>query len=200
MIFASTPCPEATPWGAPQTRDQLLPGIWHVTTAGHGGMLLSDERQRAMPEVLRSADAAYEEDIDWAAVYLAFETEFRTASKPRIEIHLQLAHDTIKAWRPHDYAAFTGETVTLQDSHVLQKIAAYEKAIGQYAVVAAYGAWADWVPEGKVGVHAKRVTGVTHLGFGLYDESDCIHALCDATRYDSARLVNTVEDLEAVPC
>ena len=200
MIFASTPCPDVTPWGQPQTRDQLLPGVWHVTTAGHGGLLLSDERQLAMPDILRSDDAAYEEDVDWAAVYLAFETEFRAAAAPRVEMHLQLAHGTIKAWRPHDYAGFTGEAVALEDSHVLRKIEAYKQATGKYAVVAAYGAWSDWVPEGKVGVHAKRVTGVTHLGFGVYDENDCIHALCDAARYDSTRLVNTVEGLEALPC
>ena len=55
------------------------------------------------------------------------------------------------------------------------------------------------MPEGKITVHAKRVTGVIHLSFGVYDENDCIDALCDAARYDSTQLVIIIEDLKVVP-
>ena len=74
--------------------------------------------------MLRSEDGAYEEDIEWAAVYLTFEPEFRAAATPRTEMHLQLAQATIKAWRPQYYAGSTGEGVALDDSYVLQTIAA----------------------------------------------------------------------------
>jgi hypothetical protein len=51
--FNPTETPRETLWGAPQTATQLLPGIWEVHTASHGGMILSDERQAAMPAALR---------------------------------------------------------------------------------------------------------------------------------------------------
>ena len=52
-LFASTPRPETSPWGPVQQADQLAPGIWSVMTASHGGLLLSDARQTAMPDALR---------------------------------------------------------------------------------------------------------------------------------------------------
>ncbi|VXD04996.1 hypothetical protein SPHINGOT1_510035 [Sphingomonas sp. T1] len=35
--FAATAAPLDTKWGAPVTTNQVLPGVWHVTTADHGG-------------------------------------------------------------------------------------------------------------------------------------------------------------------
>jgi hypothetical protein len=55
MLFSTSPCPKASIWAPIHSADQLLPGIWHVTTASHGGIILSDERQAAMPETLRGA-------------------------------------------------------------------------------------------------------------------------------------------------
>ena len=75
--FASSPAPAMTLWGAPDTTDERLPGLWHVTTPSHGGFVLSDERQAAMPDCLRRDDPFYEEDVDWSLVVLAFAHEFR---------------------------------------------------------------------------------------------------------------------------
>lgn len=200
MTFAPTPAPDDSPWGPPHASEQLLAGIWHVSTASHGGLLLSEERQAAMPAQLRVDGATYEEDIDWAAVYVAFEPEFRATTGTRTNIVLQLAHDTLRAWRPDRYGAFAGTPVEPRDSHVLRNIAAYTAAIGQYAVTCAYGDWAHWVPPGKVGVFAKKVTGVDHLGFARYDETSTVRALADASRYEQRGIVATLDWLEAVPC
>ena len=51
--FASTPAPVHTLWDTPDMATQRLPGIWWVKTPSHGGFVLSDERQAAMPEALR---------------------------------------------------------------------------------------------------------------------------------------------------
>lgn len=51
--FPSTAAPVHTLWEAPQTNEQRLPGIWSVSTASHGGFMLSDERKAAMPKALR---------------------------------------------------------------------------------------------------------------------------------------------------
>ena len=51
--FASTPRPQWSEWDAIQEAEEVLPGIWSVSTASHGGLILSGERQEAMPEALR---------------------------------------------------------------------------------------------------------------------------------------------------
>ena len=52
-FFPNTARPASSPWGSIQQADRLAAGIWSVMTASHGGILLSDERQEAMPEALR---------------------------------------------------------------------------------------------------------------------------------------------------
>lgn len=74
-----------TPWGPSQHAKQLAPGIVRHHTAGHGGILLSPERQQGMPAALRSfvpfaGDGAYEEDCDWAVIALAWPEHFRPES------------------------------------------------------------------------------------------------------------------------
>ncbi len=66
--FTTCPAPVSTLWGKPDTAVQILPGIWEVTTPSHGGFVLSDERQAAMPDELRLDGVFYEEDCDWARV------------------------------------------------------------------------------------------------------------------------------------
>lgn len=195
--FASSPRPEHSPWGPLQTATQRLPGIWHVTTASHGGFLLSDERQAAVPGVLRRDDGAYEEAVDWTRVMLAFEPEWRASRDPLLDLELPLAHDIARNWLPQAYAAFTGNAVPARDSHVIQRRAAYEAAIGSYVSTAAYGDWADWVPAGKVGVVFRKVTGVDALGFADYAPGQT-HGLVDKERYADRDEVETFESLGAV--
>jgi hypothetical protein len=67
-----------TPWGAAQSVRELIPGVWTVSTSGHGGIKLSPERHKALPESLRMGGfggdrsrAWYEEDCE-ACIPLAF--------------------------------------------------------------------------------------------------------------------------------
>jgi hypothetical protein len=60
--FAPSPRPSTSIWGAVQQADQLWPGIWSVMTASHGGIILSDQRQAAMPPALLIDGGSYEED------------------------------------------------------------------------------------------------------------------------------------------
>lgn len=66
-----------TPWGESQTCETIAPGIISVSTAGHGGFMISQSRRDAMPEEIRRINTFaggnnYEEDCDWALVALAF--------------------------------------------------------------------------------------------------------------------------------
>ncbi|QOT74610.1 hypothetical protein H5V43_22030 (plasmid) [Sphingobium fuliginis] len=178
--------------------DQILAGIWHVTTASHGGIILSPERQAAMPPVLRRDEPCYEEDVDWALVYLAFEAELRRVDRPAMGAVILLAHDTARAYHPQIYSLFTGTEVPPRESHILRSIAAYQAAIGEIVVVAAYGSHADWVPEGKTGVLGRRVLSVDHLGFATFENVDH-RALVDAGRYDDRGIVSSFVSLGAEP-
>jgi hypothetical protein len=74
-----------TPWGESQTVREIAEGITLVTTAGHGGYLLSPARRSAMPDALHAFETfaggnAYEEDCDWAVVAVAFPEHFDALS------------------------------------------------------------------------------------------------------------------------
>lgn len=71
---------KSSPWGKPQTQRALATGIFRVSCAGHGGMLVSPERFATMPEAFRlkpgSLGCWYEEDCEVNLVFLAFPDEF----------------------------------------------------------------------------------------------------------------------------
>ena len=195
--FHSTERPNHTLWGSPDSAAQLLPGIWEVQTPSHGGIILSDERQAAMPEALRLDGTSYEEDVDWALVVLAFGHEFASLPTKGMDLLAQNARASVKVWHPDRYTQFTGEAVEMSESHVLRRRAACTAQIGKYVVVSASGDWADWVPKGKVGVVARRVERVDALGHATY-EGEPIYGLVDKADYDSSRDVNAFEEIGAI--
>lgn len=70
-----------TPWGNAQTVEAIADGIQCVTTAGHGGFKLSDEkhaeiRQRFPTFTTFAGGQWYEEDCDVAVVVYAFSQHF----------------------------------------------------------------------------------------------------------------------------
>lgn len=103
-----------TPWGMSQTQEQLDKGVWHVTTAGHGGFLIGKGwAKKHLSAAGRAAGSgfgsylAYEEDLDW--MVLAFETMFtlfpgyffKYASKPMTEQEqADYIHRGLSRWNP----------------------------------------------------------------------------------------------------
>ncbi len=195
--FQPSPQPVETIWGAPDRAEQVLPGIWRVSTPSHGGYLLSDERQAAMPAALRRDDGIYEEDVDWCLVLLGFASEFRRLPVPGIALQVENARRSVRCWHPDRWTALTGEEVAVHDSHVVRRRAAYQAIIGQYESVAASGSWADWVPDGKVGCVFRRVVSVDALGFARH-EGEPIHGLVDKDRYAQRQSPETFDSLGAV--
>ena len=72
---------DISPWGQIQFARELIYGITIVSTAGHGGMLLSPERLEQMPGQMRSHDGWYEEDCEVAMPMLIFFDEFDTTKQ-----------------------------------------------------------------------------------------------------------------------
>lgn len=192
--YSPSPRPTFSPWGSPDNAEQLIPGIWSVDTPSHGGFLLSEQRQAAMPAALARPGGVYEEDCDWALVVLAFEGEFATLTIGT-KGWIQLSHDTVKCRHPDSYTQFTGIAVEPNESHVLKRRAAYRERVGKICVTSAWGDWAEWVPAGKVGVVGQRVLDVSHLGHATF-EAESFRGLCDKRCYEARGDVNSFDELD----
>lgn len=66
---------KSSPWGLVDSCSEIADGIRSVKTTSHGGLLLSKERQQAMPDHLRLDGGAYEADGEFYLVALAFPGE-----------------------------------------------------------------------------------------------------------------------------
>lgn len=83
-MFKRTMKPTDSPWGSVQHAEEIAPGWWAVETAGHGGYLLSAERNATVPANARHAtfcgqgkSGVYEEDCDWAIAVALFSEEWQ---------------------------------------------------------------------------------------------------------------------------
>lgn len=75
-----------TPWGAPQTAEEIAPGIWHTTTASHGGFYLTSAALARIPAAHQAyaaewakgfGPAWFEEDCAVCCVIVAYPEHFR---------------------------------------------------------------------------------------------------------------------------
>lgn len=191
--FLPSPRPSHSPWGTIDHADQIVPGVWSVGTPSHGGFLLSPERQAAMPAAARRKGPAYEEDVDWCLVALAFADEFASISCGERTM-ADIARDHARNYYPDEYMAMTGDTPTADTSTALRRRQAYAAVLGEFVVTSAFGDWADWVPRGKVGIYVREATGISAAGFLEYGEIER-RGLVDASRYDSHKIVNLWSEL-----
>ncbi len=157
-----------SPWGKIQTVQRHGKGIATVTTSRHGGIKLSPENNRKVHPAWRRAGGWYEEDQEYAIVVLTF--------PDAIPGLVEWAHESAKNNYPSEYGAVYGCTVRPEESRALRLEMAREAARGKFQVTARWGSWADWVPEGFVGVFA-RVDGSagpegSPEGYFLMPESD----------------------------
>ena len=157
MTVPSTARPTSSPWGPIQEAHQEIPGVWWVSTASHGGYILSAERQQAMPPALRGPTVHYEEDLDYIRVWLAFRDELAvTVSAEQYDAALI----TMKNWLPDEYQAHFAIGLQTGDSFMLERRARIDACIGKLCVKAAIGHGRDtWIPVGMVGLVGAIVTG-----------------------------------------
>lgn len=76
-------CPRNTPWGRADHVEQIIPGMWFVTTPGHGGVYVAPERLAQMPAYMQSTPYSqggwFEEDVDWCLPVVVFAAELTAA-------------------------------------------------------------------------------------------------------------------------
>lgn len=104
-----------TPWGRSQDIEDIADGIRSVSTASHGGIQLSKERQQQLPG--HAGDNNYnkgltwwEEDSDWCIPFLIFQNEFKAfyerTGQTWFESNLAMALKTAENYHPEFYAVF----------------------------------------------------------------------------------------------
>jgi hypothetical protein len=171
---------ETSPWGKV---DGWSPfgdlGLYHHSTPGHGGIYVPPEMKRQMPKPYRDANGSgnwFEEDCAWSLVALSFPSGLD-------EKDLESARRSAKDWYPHAYMAVTGETLTAEDSYILEKEQERDSAAHKYVVISAWGSWYEGrspIPTGMVGCYAV-IGGRDDRGH--YDESTARYFLIPEEEY-----------------
>ena len=152
----------STPWGPTQKITQIAHGIRSVSTAGHGGVLVSPTKNALIPEYMRRNDGAYEEDCDWCIPAIVFEKEWRewgdATTWTNGNFQMECAWSTFKNWHPDAFEQFTGKQLQVGESIKRDNRLLYEQTCNQYVVTTAWGDWQNGVPKGMVGVAAHRAS------------------------------------------
>lgn len=107
---ADTGVGRRTPWGSAQHAEQIAPGITAVSTAGHGGIKLSPERNAAVAVPWRTRSGWYEEDCEASIVAMTFPDEFPGSAES--------ARASARNWFPDQYEKVTGTTIQPAESRI----------------------------------------------------------------------------------
>jgi len=186
--YLDTIPPTTSPWGTPQTAGEELPGVWHVTTAGHGGYILTDIRNAQIPERARRDDCCYEEDCDWATIAWAFRDEF-IATDPAYPV--ERAKQILLDWLPEAYEAVTGEAPDPANSYALRRKKAIADAIGTSVIRSAISGQSRGLAKGEIIVTAAVVTGTSSFDLPRYDERSNTEWVIAEDDYDRERGIIT---------
>ena len=98
-----------TPWGRPQHERILAEGIISYSTATHGGIWLSKDRQAQLgyADNWLKDPAWWEEDCDWAVPYVAFRDDIQAHGTAfKFNENLSAAWRTIENYHHAFFARF----------------------------------------------------------------------------------------------
>lgn len=119
-----------TPWGPSQGATVYAEGVTAHSNAGHGGFLLSPERNRQIHSSLRIAGGAYEEDEAWAIVAFSFPQLFTGFER-------RAAEKTMKDSFPDAWEAITGSVLQRSESRKKDERTFQAKHADDWIVVSA---------------------------------------------------------------
>ena len=120
----------STPWGPSQGATVYADGVVFHSTAGHGGFLLSADRNRKVHQSIRVVGAAYEEDEAWAIVAFSFPHLFTSFER-------RAAEKTMKDSFPDVWEAITGNVLGSGESWTKDERAFLTKHHDDWIVVSA---------------------------------------------------------------
>lgn len=109
--FTHTPRPTYSLWGQVDQAEEIMAGVWQVSTPSHGGIILSAQRLEFVPRAYLDASFGrngwqgnFEEDCDMAIPLCVFEYEYRQylaakgVTEEKINENMILAHQTLNDW------------------------------------------------------------------------------------------------------
>jgi hypothetical protein len=150
-----------TPWGPAQVATKIAPGIMFYSTAGHGGYHISDRRRLTMPPALHDFEPMlpgwYEEDCEWAVVYLAFPQEMmqHDGMEQWNKVNA-MAATTLANYCPDTWEKHFGIELRPGESHVKDERMFMAEHAEDWVAITAYGDWHERVPKGYVGICATK--------------------------------------------
>lgn len=157
--WTRTEQPVHSMWGPVQSAEELAPGIWSVSTAGHGGFVLSPERNAKVHPAWRSSNRQYDEDCDWAIPAYTFPEVLQAPGwnpDKTPEERLENVRRKLRDQYPDQWETVTGEACTAENSFKRREQAFAATNAERLVVTGAWGDWAAWVPDGMVGCLAYR--------------------------------------------
>jgi hypothetical protein len=143
-----------TPWGSAQWVSHTAPGIVQVSTAGHGGVKLSPERNRAIPVALRVSSGWYEEDCE-AGIAVMYHPEGFPNGSDDMDTIRDRARQSVIDWFPGKYETAFGVELDTGVSHQKDQWTWGQLHADDESVISARG-FGDDLPEGMVAVTVAR--------------------------------------------
>jgi hypothetical protein len=159
-----------SPWGRIQHSTQIAEGITSVSTAGHGGIKLSRQRNAKVPKYMRRDGGWYEEDCEWCIPAIVFSDVFRewadSTDWTSADKTLSDAQHTFLNWLPDAYAQWYNTPLEslAGKSRCYDERLWNEKHANDLVVISAVGDWHDECPKGMVLVTA-TIGGLRKPGF-----------------------------------
>ena len=166
-----------TPWGQSDYSRKIACGIISYSTPRHGGIHVSPDRLKTMPDYLRNDSGWYEEDCEWCKVAIAFPEYFQK--------EIESAKETLKHWLPDEYERHFNVKLQPGESHTRDEQLFNIANVNNYIVTCAWGDWKEDIPKGMVGVAAHKQSDDT-IKYFLVDES----------RYTQPYVINLLLDKE----
>lgn len=154
-----------SPWGRIQHSAKIKSGFTWVSTAGHGGLRVSNKWANKLPKIALQEGINYanywwfEEDVAWAIPYFFF----RLSDD---ESKIDRTVNEIKDWFPFVWQSFSGTLPTLEESRELRDLQFIRDNRDNLVVVSAS---AKNVGSGLVKVYA--VKGGRDIN-GRYDDNE----------------------------
>ena len=155
--------PEITPWGPKQEEWQDMAGFWWVSTPRHGGIYLTPEQRKDIPDLIKphGSDAEgiwWEEDCAWSLSIVSLLSQRPRGSLSEEEEYvLEQAHDTARDSFPDEWEQITGREIKQGESYKREEgreIAAIHSDELLAGTIWRSSAENAWVPEGMVGIAA----------------------------------------------
>lgn len=120
----------STPWGGSQMAVIYADGVVAHSTAGHGGIQLSADRNAKVLPLLRKDIPWYEEDCEWAIVALSFPELFTGYER-------SISEKTIRNTWPDEWEAIHCSKLTEGESWTMDRRAFDERHAADYVVISA---------------------------------------------------------------